>query len=263
MTSSMHSLEANSDPQVKTAGKNRDSWLPFTIVIPAHNEENYLPDTLGRILATFEQLQYSGRIIVVNDASTDATREVASSFDVDVVDVELRNIGAVRNAGAKLCETPWIFFLDADTLLPAHTLAAALDRLADGVAGGGAAVEIDRTTKLSVLKWVMFYTIKIGWQSIGGWAAGCFMYCRREAFESFGGFDENFFAIEELFFSKSVAKKGRFVVVREPVITSARKLEAYTTLELLRFVTLPVTRPATLFKSKVGLELLYDDSKSR
>lgn len=259
----MHSPEANNGPQLKIAGKNRDSWQPFTIVIPAHNEENYLSDTLSRIQSTFDELQYSGRVIVVNDASTDATGEVASSFDADVVDVELRNIGAVRNAGAKLCETPWLFFLDADTLLPAPTLAAALDRLADGAAGGGAAVEIDRSTKLSIFKWAMFYTIKIAWQSIGGWAAGCFMYCRKKDFESFGGFDEKYFAAEELFFSKSVAKTGRFVVVREPVLTSARKLEAYTTLELLRFVTLPITRPATLLKSKVGLELLYDDSKSR
>jgi len=229
----------------------------------AHNEANYLPDTLGTLKRTFEELQYDGQIIVVNDSSTDATRDVAISNGADVIDVELRNIGAVRNAGAKQCDTPWLFFLDADTLLPAKTLAAALDQLANGAVGGGAAVEIAPTKKLSCLKWTMFYAIKIAWQSIGGWAAGCFMYCRRETFESFGGFDEDYLAIEELFFSRSMAKKGRFSVLRQPVITSARKLEAYSTVELLRFVTLPITQPTRLFKSKVGLEILYDDAKSR
>lgn len=251
------------DSKTKLAGKHRESWLPFTIVIPAHNEANYLPETLDRITQAFEELQYDGQIIVVNDSSTDATSEVAISRGAQVVDVELRNIGAVRNAGAKKCKTPWLFFLDADTSLPSKTLAAALDQLAKGFAGGGAAVEIAPTKQLSVIKWAMFYAIKIGWQSIGGWAAGCFMFCQREIFESFGGFDEDYLAIEELFFSRSVSQKGRFSILRQPVITSARKLEAYSTWELLRFVTVPITQLGTLFKSKVGLEILYDDSKSR
>lgn len=260
----MQALSMQSEnSRARLAGKRRESWLPFTIVIPAHNEANYLPETLGRLKQAFDELQYDGRIIVVNDSSTDSTREVAISSGADVVDVELRNIGAVRNAGAKRCETPWLFFLDADTSLPAKTLAAALDQLASGAAGGGATVEISPTKKLSIFKWAMFYAVKIGWQSIGGWAAGCFMYCQRELFESFGGFDEDYLAIEELFFSRSIAQKGRFSVLRQPVITSARKLEAYSTLELLRFVTLPIVQPTRLFKSKVGLEILYDDSKSR
>jgi len=244
-------------------GKRRESWLPFTIVIPAHNEANYLPDTLAAISLAFERVDHHGRVIVVNDSSTDDTRDVAIAHGVKVIDVELRNIGAVRNAGAALCETPWLFFLDADTLLPPKTLAAALDKLATGVAGGGAVVEIAPHMKLSIFKWAMFYAIKIGWQSVGGWAAGCFMFCQKSVFDSFNGFDENFFAVEELFFSKSVARKGRFALIRQPVITSARKLEAYSTLELLRFVTLPITQPKALFKSKVGLEILYDDDKAR
>lgn len=249
--------------KTKLSGKHREMWLPFTIVIPAHNESNYLPETLGRLNHSLKELQYDARIIVVNDSSTDSTRDVAISFGAEVVDVELRNIGAVRNAGAKKCETPWLFFLDADTLLPSKTLAAAMDQLALGTAGGGAAVEIAPTKRLSIIKWAMFYAIKIGWQSIGGWAAGCFMFCRRETFESFGGFDENYLAIEELFFSRNVGRRGRFSVLREPVITSARKLESYSTLELMRFVTLPVVQPTRLFRSKVGLEILYDDHKSR
>ena len=244
-------------------GKCRAAWLPFTIVIPAHNESNYLPETLASISQAFEEIEHDGRVIVVNDSSTDDTRSVAVSRGVEVIDVSLRNIGAVRNAGAAKCETPWLFFLDADTLLPPKTLAAALDKLATGAAGGGAAVEIAPNKSLSPIKWALFYAIKIAWQSIGGWAAGCFMFCQKSVFDSIDGFDENFFAIEELFFSKSVARKGSFELIREPVITSARKLEAYSTLELLRFVTLPITQPKALFKSKVGLEILYDDDKAR
>lgn len=244
-------------------GKRRDRWESFSIVIPAHNEQGYLPQTIDALLAAFEVLQCRGEIIVVDDDSSDDTAKVAASRDVRLVQVKLRNIGAVRNAGAEHCQTPWMFFLDADTILPPKTLAAALDRLAGGAVGGGAMVDIDPGGKVSVIKWLLFYAVKIPWQCIGGWAAGCFMFCQRSVFEDFGGFDEEFFAAEELFFSRSVARYGEFCVLREPVVTSARKLESYSTLELLRFVTLPIMRPKLFLKTKLGLELLYDDEKSR
>lgn len=253
----------NKRSEGKLLGKRRDSWEPFTVVIPAHNEQNYLGKTLSTLQNSFEEIGHKGHIVVVNDDSSDSTRDVAIEYDVELVDVKLRNIGAVRNAGAKVCETPWLFFLDADTLLPAETLAAALDQLASGAAGGGAAVEMAPTQKISLIKWGLFYAIKIAWQSIGQWAAGCFMFCRKETFDRFEGFDENYFAAEELFFSKSVARYGKFGVLREPVFTSARKLEAYSTLELIRFVTMPIMRPGALLKSRLGLEILYDDEKSR
>jgi glycosyltransferase involved in cell wall biosynthesis len=244
-------------------GKHRDAWEPFTIVIPVHNEENYLGKTLSALQNSFDAIGHQGEIIVVNDDSKDATSDVARRYGVEPINVKLRNIGAVRNSGAKACKTPWLFFLDADTLLPPKTLAAALDQLAKGAAGGGASVEMDPKEKISIVKWGLFYAIKIAWQSIGQWAAGCFMFCRKEIFDHFGGFDEDYFAAEELFFSKSVAKYGRFTVLREPVLTSARKLEVYSTPELLRFVTMPIMRPGALLKSRLGLEILYDDEKSR
>jgi glycosyltransferase involved in cell wall biosynthesis len=244
-------------------GKYRELWQPFTVVLPAHNEANYLPATLTQLRNTFEDLEYFGQIIVVNDDSNDSTPDAAREHDAIVVDVSLRNIGAVRNAGAKACQTPWLFFLDADTLLPPKTLSSALDLLAKGAAGGGAQVEIPSGTQITIMKWILFYLVKIGWQSIGGWAAGCFMFCRKEIFEEFGGFDEKYFAIEEYFFTKEVARRGYFALVRDPVVTSPRKLTAYSTFELLRFVTLPIMRPGRLFKTRLGLEVLYDDEKSR
>ena len=259
---SNRSASENGEPSAPL-GKRREQWQDFSIVIPAHNEQNYLPQTLDALVDAFEVLQFNGKIIVVDDDSTDETRAIALSRDMEVIAVKLRNIGAVRNAGAKACETPWLFFLDADTILPARTLAAALDQLADGFAGGGAAVEIAPNQSISILKWILFYGLKLCWQFVGGWAAGCFMFCQREIFEEFGGFNEEFFAAEELFFSRSVARKGKFKVLREPVLTSARKLESYSTVELLRFVTLPILRPKLLLKSKFGLEVLYDDEKSR
>jgi GT2 family glycosyltransferase len=54
-------------------------------------------------------------------------------------------------------------------------------------------------------------------------AAGCFVYCRRDAFEAAGGWDERHFAGEEIMLSFALRKQGRFVMLREAVVTSSRK----------------------------------------
>ena len=59
-------------------------------------------------------------------------------------------------------------------------------------------------------------------------ASGCFLFCTREAFDAVCGFDERLFAAEEGAMSRALARHGRFVVLREFVVTSGRKLRAYS-----------------------------------
>ena len=89
------------------------------------------------------------------------------------------------------------------------------------------------------------------------------MFCRKDAFEFFGGFDEQYFAAEELFFSVELKRLGKFQLVRAPVITSSRKFYNYSTSQLLRFVALPMTvlLRGTPLQSRFGLELLYEDDR--
>ena len=249
-------------PNKKTWGKHRTCWQPVCIVIPAHNEEAELPLTLQTLKQTIETLELTdARIIVANDDSSDATGSIAVAHGCQVVDVKLRNIGAVRNAGANAADSPWLFFLDADTQLPPATLAGALDLLAQGYAGGGAHVSIPEQPKVAWKKLLLYYGVRLLWQCIAGRAAGCFMFCKKRDFDDFGGFDEKFFAAEEWFFSESVAKRGKFGLVREPVVTSARKLHRYSFTDLLRLVTLPILTSRTPLQSQVGLEILYDDAR--
>ena len=56
-------------------------------------------------------------IIVVNDASTDATAEVARRNHARVVDVNHRQIAATRNSGARVSNGECLFFVDADTTI--------------------------------------------------------------------------------------------------------------------------------------------------
>ncbi|MFT5300400.1 MAG: hypothetical protein ACI87E_002483 [Mariniblastus sp.] len=53
-----------------------------------------------------------------------------------------------------------------------------------------------------VVKRIIYLSAVVVWQVIGRWAAGCYMFCCKADFDSFGGFDEQYFAAEELFFSR-------------------------------------------------------------
>jgi hypothetical protein len=65
-------------------------------------------------------------------------------------------------------------------------------------------------------------------------APGCFIYCTRRAYLAAGWFNETLYCGEEVHFSWQLKLQGRFVMLHEFVITSARKLRKHTALELLR-----------------------------
>src|SRR5438105_516284 len=71
----------------------------ISFIVPAYNEETELPSTLGAIRAATSGLSQPVEIIVVDDASTDATPEIAEQAGARVVSIHRRQIGAARNAG--------------------------------------------------------------------------------------------------------------------------------------------------------------------
>ncbi len=76
----------------------------MSVIIPAFDEERYLPATLDRLRRAADHLgAVPGRdieMIVVDNASTDRTAEIALDAGARVVPVPEHNIGRARNAGA-------------------------------------------------------------------------------------------------------------------------------------------------------------------
>lgn len=233
-----------------------------SFVIPAHNEAKYLPATLEAIDVACRQLELTFEIIVVNDTSTDETASIAEDFGARVINVSLRNIGAVRNAGARVAKFDHLIFVDADTIVPTLTLQQTLDAFASGSIGGGARVDISKDRPLPTINYLIYLAVYFGWQIMGRWAAGCYMFCLKDQFDDFGGFDENYYAAEEYFFSRNLKARGNFTLVRQFVITSSRKLHAYSCWQFVRLLTRPMLAGRQLLRSKVGLEILYDDPRS-
>ena len=204
--------------------------VDVSFIIPAFNEERTLARALQAIAEAVAPLAESVEVIVVDDASTDATAALAAAHGAQVVRVKCRHIAATRNAGAGAARGTWLIFVDADTLVTEDVVRAAVTALRAGAAGGGCDVRFEGRLPLYARILVaaalpVYRALRL--------AAGCFVFCTHEAFDRVGGFDETLFAAEEVMLSRALRRHGRFVLLREHVLTSGRKLRTHSGREVL------------------------------
>jgi hypothetical protein len=145
-------------------------------------------------------------------------------------------------------------------MVTTRALRAAVRALRRGAVGGGCAVRFDGRLPpyAAVLERVLpplLHALAM--------APGCFLFCTRPAYLAAGGFDEALYVTEEVGFARRLQRQGRFVMLRESVVTSARKLRAHTALGLLR-VGLRLARggPRAL-RRREGLEYWYGPREAR
>jgi glycosyltransferase involved in cell wall biosynthesis len=222
----------------------------ISIIIPAYNEETLLAATLQAARASADAVNAPYEIIVVDDGSTDRTAEIAGTHGARVVAVNLRHIAAARNAGAKVATGDLLIFIDADTLVPAEVLQGAIAAVRDGAVGGGCAVQVDS----NVPRWgPAAMVIASGLMRTVRWAAGCFIFVRADVFQRAGGFDERYFASEEIHLSRAVKKHGRFVMLRTAVITSGRKGRLFTPRQVVSQFVRALWPPTLKRRDRLGL----------
>jgi glycosyltransferase involved in cell wall biosynthesis len=211
---------------------------PLSVIIPAFNEELYLPRTLECLDRAIAQLgdDRQVEVLVVDNASTDRTAEIAASFGARVVSTPDHNISRVRNVGAGAASAELLVFLDADTLTPQELLSRIIEVMDDPTCLGGA-VDIDyRPARVLVRAYLGL------WHVIGlalKMAQGATQFCRREAFTALNGYDETLYMGEDVDFywrlrrlAKSRRQHVRFV--RElRVVSSCRRFDQSSILRTL------------------------------
>jgi glycosyltransferase involved in cell wall biosynthesis len=226
----------------------------ISFIVPAYNEEALIGRTLEALGRVALGLGEACEIVVADDASSDRTADIAKMLGARVITVEHRQIAATRNAGAREAAGDKLIFVDADTVVSEEVVRAAVEALNRGAAGGGSAVKFDgRVPRYAMLVQPMMVRL---FRALG-LACGCFLFCTRRAFDAAGGFDERLFASEEITMSRALKRQGRFVVLREPVTTSGRKLRMYTGKEVLRlFAAILLAGPKAL-RTRDRLEVWY------
>lgn len=228
----------------------------LSVVVPAWNEARRLCATLDALHGAATRLDVDYEVIVVDDASTDDTAARAVECGARVLPVAFRQIAATRNAGARASRGEHLLFLDADTLVDDAVLGAALAALAAGAAGGGCAVRLQGHPPWHVRLGVEASRLAFRAARI---APGCFLFCTRAAFEAAGGFDETWYAGEDVAMSRALARQGRFVILEQAVLTSGRKLRQYPLRAQLGLLLRLTLRGRGMLRSRDGLWLWYGE----
>lgn len=206
--------------------------MRFSVIIPAYNEEQYLPRILDSIEVARRNYQ-GGRdqieVIVADNDSTDATSQIASAHGARVVHVTKRRIGAARNGGARVARGEILCFIDADSAVHPQTFGAIdqaiiTGRYVWGVTGG-------RLERMSVALFVT-YCVFMPMVLLTGLDVGL-SFCRREDFEAVGGYDENRLYAEDVKFPLALRRLGRarnqrFVrLPKVKALSSTRKFDQF------------------------------------
>ena len=100
----------------------------FSILIPARNEEKYLPGCLESIRTAAAALPAAVEIVVALNRCTDRTEEIALAAGAKIVRDDSRCMARIRNAAARAARGEVIVTIDADSRMSGNMLLE-IDRL--------------------------------------------------------------------------------------------------------------------------------------
>jgi len=86
----------------------------LTVVIPAYNYAQYIEECIQSVL---DQSVKADEIIVVDDESTDNTKEIVAKYPVTYIFQKNKGLSGARNTGIKAATSEYIMCLDADDML--------------------------------------------------------------------------------------------------------------------------------------------------
>lgn len=173
--------------------------MRLSFVVPAYNEETYLPACLESVLAQSRELGDQVEIIVVNNASTDRTREVALKYPgVRVVDEPRKGLTYARQAGFTASKGELIANVDSDSRLTPGWVDTVLTTFAEEpklVALSGPFVYYDLSPRQRVSVQVFYaaaflvYALNRWVLRAGSMVQGGNFVLRRDALVKIGGFN--------------------------------------------------------------------------
>ena len=187
----------------------------ISVIIPAFNEANQIAHTLAqtRKAAADSLLE----IIVVDCGSSDETVEIAEEAGAIVLKSS-KGRAVQMNYGAKAAKGEILYFLHADSVPPVNFDQQILEAIELGAVSGCFRLAFDH--KHWFLKANCWFTrfdsnaVRFGDQSL---------FVLKEAFARSGGFREDLLVMEDQEIIHRIKKEGKFIVLKDYVITSARK----------------------------------------
>jgi glycosyltransferase involved in cell wall biosynthesis len=207
----------------------------ITIVVPCKNEENYI----AHLLMHLRQQSLGNTRIIIADCSTDNTREVIQIMKGEL-NVEIIDGGPVsfaKNNGARLATTPYILFIDADVRFFKDTVIqdsvyAMESKNLDLLGLNIKCYDRDPRAKIG---FTTFNLINHALKFFSPFAVGAFMLTRRDRFEEYGGFPEQFATSEDFFLSRKYSPK-KFRIIKHHFGQDSRRFKKMGYLGMAKYL---------------------------
>ena len=238
--------------------------MRISIIVPAFNEEKLIGATLRRIQlarAALLSRNWEVELIVCDNNSSDRTSEVAGAAGARVVFEPVNQIARARNTGAGVASGDWLVFVDADSHPSPELFTDMAAQIASGrCMAGGSTIRLDGHHPGGD-------AVARLWNGVSralSWLAGSFIFCETAAFRKIGGFNNELYAGEELELSRRLkrlarAERKRIVILhRHPILTSPRKVQLYSGVELVGFVARKILSRGRTLKDRDACFTWYD-----
>jgi len=196
----------------------------ITIVVPCKNEENYI----HHLLDSLRGQNIGNTRVIIADCSTDNTRQVIkdNSHGLCVEIIDGGPVSLAKNNGAQLVNTPYILFIDADVRFFKNTVIQDAVNLIEAKNLDLIGLNIkcyDKDIRAKI-GFTAFNLINHVLKYVSPFAVGAFMLTRRDRFEEFGGFPEQFSTSEDFFLSRKYSPK-KFRIIRHHFGQDSRRFK--------------------------------------
>lgn len=203
----------------------------ISVVIPAHNEANYIKDTLYSIK---EQTWFAKLdVIVICDTCIDDTFRIVKEFDFLPLQSDVKKVAASRNLGANLTQTDILVFNDADTIMGENYLESVNKAVREGYDYGAVQCVTDSQNLATRIATNLINAACKSRQYFSG-----NFFIKKDLFNSVGGFDTSLTENVDLDLADRVRNNGSFIFLEDTyVIPSTRRFERNgPTRELMKLV---------------------------
>ena len=196
----------------------------ITIVVPCKNEENYI----HHLLDSLREQNIDNTRIIIADCSTDNTRQVIqdNSRGLNVEIIDGGPVSLAKNNGARLVTTPYILFIDADVRFFKDTVIQDAVNLIESKNLDLIGLNIkcyDRDIRAKI-GFTAFNLINHTLKHLSPFAVVAFMLTRRDKFQEYGCFPEQFATSEDYFLSRKYSPK-KFRIIKHHFGQDSRRFK--------------------------------------
>ncbi len=196
----------------------------FSIIIPAHNEENYIRKTLHSLM---NQTYQNFETIVVTNGCTDKTEEIIKkrvSDKVKHLNLNVANVSRARNHGVSKASGKYLVFVDADTTLQRDALYQIKQQFSNKHIVATTLVRPDQKN----FKYRLASNFKNFYHSTGIYK-GCsgVLICRKDDFERANGYNPDLVVREHRKLILRLLKQGKFGLIKTTATNSTRRFEKW------------------------------------